>query len=123
MAGVLKYTVVVRNPDTMVAHALKAGEPVPSWAKDLVHPDDLTGGSEKKAKDKKSKPDGSDETGAGSSEVADYTGSEWTKAKLEAEVESRNEDRQDDELIEVDAPGNKAELIAALEADDAAQVG
>lgn len=45
----------------------------------------------------------------------------WKKDQLEAEVDRRNEDREDDDLIEVEAPGNKAELVAALQADDAAR--
>lgn len=32
---------VVRNPDTLEPVALKAGEPVPDWATDLVHADNL----------------------------------------------------------------------------------
>lgn len=37
----LKYTLVVRHPETGEAVALKAGEDVPKWATDLVHKDDL----------------------------------------------------------------------------------
>lgn len=40
MAGVLRYTRVVRHPDTGTATALRKGEPVPAWASDLVHADD-----------------------------------------------------------------------------------
>ena len=40
MSG-LKYTVVVRHPETFQAVALLAGQPVPAWAKDLVHADDI----------------------------------------------------------------------------------
>ena len=39
--GVLRYTVVVRHPETGVATALLAGEPVPDWAGGLVSADDL----------------------------------------------------------------------------------
>lgn len=40
MSGVMKHTMVVRNPDTLEATALLAGEPVPDWVSDeLVHPD------------------------------------------------------------------------------------
>lgn len=52
-------------------------------------------------------------------EPVDYAS--WKKDQLEAEVDRRNEDREDDDLIEVEAPGNKAELVAALQADDAAR--
>ena len=40
-AGNLRYTVVVRHPQTGEATALVAGQPVPDWATDLVHADDL----------------------------------------------------------------------------------
>lgn len=49
--------------------------------------------------------------------------SEWLKADLEAEVASRNEGRDEDDAIEVEGSGNKPDLIAALEADDAANSG
>jgi hypothetical protein len=38
--------------------------------------------------------------------------------ELRAEVDRRNSDRDDDEKIEVAEPGNKPQLIAALNADD-----
>lgn len=41
-----------------------------------------------------------------------------TVSDLEAEIESRNAGRDDDDKIEVAPPGNKAELVAALVADD-----
>ncbi len=40
-AEVLLHTLVVRNPETDAPVALVAGTPVPDWARDLVHPDDL----------------------------------------------------------------------------------
>lgn len=48
----MRYTVVVRHPETTVATALLAGESVPDWASDLVHADDL----EPKASAKKATP-------------------------------------------------------------------
>jgi hypothetical protein len=45
---------------------------------------------------------------------------EWLKSDLEDEVARRNESRDDSQVIVVDAPGNKPELAAALDADDAA---
>lgn len=42
-------------------------------------------------------------------------------ADLKAEIDKRNEGRDEGDLIEPDEPGNKPELVAALEADDAAQ--
>lgn len=43
-AKVMAYTVVVRHPETDAPTAVLAGEPVPGWAKDLVHDDDLVKG-------------------------------------------------------------------------------
>lgn len=52
--------------------------------------------------------------------VKPYSDKAWTKAKLEAEIEARNDAAGDeDHRIEVAEPGNRPELIAALEADDA----
>ncbi len=48
-AQVLKYTVVVRHPETLEATPLLAGEAVPSWAKGLVQSDDLESKSESKS--------------------------------------------------------------------------
>lgn len=103
----MRYTVVRVNPETLQSVALLEGEPVPDWAKDLVQADDLVDGD-----------DGSDDKGP------DY--SSMKPEELQAEVDSRNDDREDDELIEVTGTGangnvKKSDLIAALEADDAAQ--
>lgn len=46
--------------------------------------------------------------------------SSMLKADLQAEVAKRNEGRGDDDVIEVEGKGTVADLIAALEADDAA---
>jgi hypothetical protein len=85
----LKYTLVVRDPDGQ-AVALLAGSEVPDWASDLVHPDDLEGSG----------------GGYSAMKVDD----------LKAEIASRNEGREEADLIPSD--GKKAELVAALEADD-----
>lgn len=51
--------------------------------------------------------------------VKPYT--EWRKSDLEAEVARRNTTRgADGPFVVVDEPGNKPELVAGLEADDAA---
>lgn len=92
-AGRLVHTLVVRHPDTLVATPLLAGSPVPEWAADLVHDDDVEGAA---------KPE-------------DYGA--WTVAALEPEVASRNTDREDDDKV-VPASGKKADLVAALVADD-----
>ena len=92
-ARVMRHTMVLRNPDTLQAEALVAGKPVPDWAKDMVHEDNLTDGS------------GSDAGGYDSQ----------TKDDLQAEADKRG--------LEVEGTGKdgnvvKADLVAALEADD-----
>lgn len=97
MAGVMKHTMVVRNPDTLEATALLAGEPVPDWVTDdLVHPDNFESASAAK-----------ESTGYGSQKAGD----------LQDEADKRG--------LTVDGTGKdgavvKADLVAALEADDAA---
>lgn len=86
----LRYTLAVRHPDSGAATALLAGTAVPDWATDLVHPDDLE--AEEKAK-------------------------ELTVPELEAEIASRNEGRDEADLIKPQS-GKKADLLAALSADD-----
>jgi len=39
----MKYTVIVRHPETDAPIALLAGEPVPDWAVKLVESDDVDG--------------------------------------------------------------------------------
>lgn len=95
MSAVLARTVVVRHPDTLAATALLAGEPLPDWASDLVGPDAL---------------DGADDSDGGYADMK--------AADLKAEIEKRNEGRADD--AKLSTSGNKAELVAALVADDAA---
>lgn len=41
-----------------------------------------------------------------------------TVADLKTEIERRNADRDDETKITVEAPGNRPELVSALEADD-----
>lgn len=93
-AGVLKYTLVVRHPDTDAPTALLVGEAVPAWARDLVHADDV---------------DGDAPTGYGDLKVPE----------LKDEIAKRNEGREEADLIPSD--GNKADLVKALEGDDKAQ--
>lgn len=50
---------------------------------------------------------------------APYDG--YVKSQLSAEIARRNEGRDEDDQITVEPPANKAEFIAALEADDEAQ--
>lgn len=55
--------------------------------------------------------------GAEDNGTEDYSG--WTKSQLLAEIADRNEKRDSDQ--ELSLVGNKADLIAALEADDAGE--
>lgn len=87
----LKYTLIVRNPEGDPV-ALLQGQPVPGWASNLVHADDIDGPA--------------DDGGFGS----------MTKDELKAEIDARNADRDDDAKIVPDG-GNKPDLVAALEAD------
>ena len=100
MSGaVLKYTLVVRHPETHAAVALLVGEKVPGWAKDLVEPGDLEGAPE---------PAEDQPAGYSALKVDD----------LKAEIEKRNAGREDD--AKLSAEGLKADLVAVLVADDAA---
>lgn len=58
--------------------------------------------------------------GEGSNDDEDEGYSDWSVKELKAEIDSRNEDRDEDDQIVPEEPGNKAELVAALEADDEA---
>lgn len=91
----LTQNTLVRKPDTGEVVVLNAGEDVPEWAVSqvgdhIVSADDDNGG----------------EGGYESMTVAD----------LRAEIESRNEGREEEDLIPSD--GKKADLVAALSADD-----
>jgi len=46
----LRYTLVVRHPETGEATPLLQGSEVPDWAKDLVQPDDVEGEAAKPAR-------------------------------------------------------------------------
>ncbi|NUO57317.1 MAG: hypothetical protein HOV78_11675 [Hamadaea sp.] len=93
-------------------HTFGPDSDVPAWAsKAITNPAAWADGDVDQV-------DGSEDGGEGDGPKP-Y--SKWLKADLEAEVDRRNEGREDDDLIEVDEPGNKPELVAALEADDAAQ--
>lgn len=105
MAGrSLAVTVYLTDPDGAVV-PFGPGEVPPKWAAEqITNPDVWADDTSAQAEgEEPEKP-----AGYGS----------WKKADLEAEVAKRNEGRDDDDLVVVEAPGNKAELVAALEADD-----
>lgn len=93
----MKYTVIVRHPDTDAPTAVLVGKPVPEWAADLVHPDDIEG-DDKGSASKPAKP---------------------TKAEMLAEIERRNEGRSDEDRI-VPASEKNDDLAEALRVDDEA---
>ncbi len=84
-------TVLLRDPDTYEVVTVRAGEAVPGWATDLIGEHLVEDG---------------DEGGYDSLKVDD----------LKAEIARRNEDREEADLISDE--GKKADLVAALEADD-----
>lgn len=93
--------------DSGEVHSFDPGDDVPDWAaKKITNPDvwDADHAEPAPAEDEPKPP---------------Y--SKWKKPDLEAEVERRNEGRDEDDLIEVEGKGLAADLAAALEADDAAQ--
>lgn len=131
---VLRYTLVVRHPETDLATPLLAGEPVPGWAKDLVHDDDLDEDDDTDLAEgvedvtqavadaiSEATDDAADNsTDESDGELAEVPYSLMSKKQLEDEVKARNAERDqgDVDYIRVDAPGNKPQLVAALKADD-----
>jgi hypothetical protein len=83
---------VVAHPDTGAPTVLLKGDDVPDWAKGLVgnHLVDVV-------------------------DVDDYDS--LTVPDLRAEIDKRNADREDD--AKLSTQGNKPDLVATLEADDA----
>lgn len=104
----LAYTVVVTDQDD-VTHVFERGRSdVPAWAvKKITNPRAWVGGSS--------------DAEADDIEDTPPSYSSMKKADLEAEVARRNEDREADDVIDVEGTGKVADLVAALEADDAAQ--
>lgn len=103
MAGVMRHTMVVRNPDTMEATALLKGEPLPDWATDLVHADNLESATAAKA------------TSSGSEDKG-YAGMKPDELQAMA-------DERELKVTGTGKDGNvlKGDLVAALEADDASK--
>lgn len=108
--------VTVRD-DNGEPKAFGPDDTVPAWAaKQITNPAawaDSDGDPDASGDD-----GGSGDGGDGSDKAPSY--SSMKKADLEAEVAKRNEVRADDDVIEVEGKGTVADLVAALEADDAA---
>lgn len=122
----MRYTVVVRHPETAIPTAVLAGKSVPEWAKDLVDADDLvSSGDYEDDTLPATTPDAA--TGEGSEPTKEASGEnggakpleEMSGAELKAEIDRRNDGREDD--AKLSKSGNKAELIEALKADAATQ--
>ncbi|RNL66247.1 hypothetical protein EFK50_01065 [Nocardioides marmoriginsengisoli] len=87
-----------------------------------VEPADPAAGTDDDGTDDGADGSGNDNHGAGAPPAAptpDY--SALKKGELQAEVEKRNQGREDDDLIVVEGKGHVADLVAALQADDVAQ--
>lgn len=122
MGRTVARTVFVSNPETGEALLLVAGDEAPDWAVDVVSnprvwgDDDDGSGDAPAADDTGGDTGGDDESGdADAGSVYDA----FTVADLRDEIRGRNEGREPDQRVSLD--GNKADLVAALEADDAAQ--
>lgn len=105
-------------------HYFNPGDDVPAWAaKQITNPD-----AWKTADDDTEPVDADDQTpddpDADSTDGGDEYGVDYDAMKvdqLKELIDQRNEGRDEDDLIEVEGKGNKPDLIAALQADDAAQ--
>jgi hypothetical protein len=109
----LAYYVHVED-DKGEPHVFGPEDTVPNWAAKKITNDSAWVDGEADS----GSGDTSEESGVGDEPVP-YA--KRKKADLEAEVASRNEGREDDDLIVVEGKGTVADLAAALEADDAAQ--
>lgn len=101
-----KLATSVRVTDECGRHVvIAAGDDVPAWAsKQIVNPKAWDGDA----------PDTEKTDAAGEPAAEGYESK--TVAELRAEIKARNEGRDDESRVSGD--GNKADLIAALEADD-----
>lgn len=95
---------------------LADSEPPKEFADQISNPNAWAGGSKEKSEG--SKPDAQKADGSGSEakKLGDHTVPE-----LQAEIDKRNEGREEDAKIQVGGKGNKADLVKALKADDAAK--
>ena len=103
----MRYTMAVRNPETLEVHALLEGSVVPSWANGLVADADTVDGPEPVP------ATGTESTGVGESdEPADVGGVKpdktWTGAAIRAFAA--------DHGIDLGEASTKADMLAAIEA-------
>lgn len=115
----LAYYVNVYD-DKGEAHVFGPDDDVPAWAAEKITNDSAwVDGKAPSGSSKAAQSEDPDPSADGDKGAVPY--SKWRKADLETEVASRNEGREDDDLIVVEGDGTVADLTAALEADDAAQ--
>ena len=105
----LAFHVTVADPKGE-QHTFGPDSTLPDWArKAITNPSAWDG-------DDAAEPSGGD--GADGDGPVDY--SKMRVEDLQKEIDRRNADRSEDGQIEVGGKGNKPDLVAALEADDAA---
>lgn len=118
MSRKLASYVYVTNPETGAAATFGPDDDLPSWAEQAItNPKAWSDTDEAVALEESAQfehPDSEPDPGAGRS--GDYESQ--TVAELRAEVKARNEGRDDADRVSGD--GNKADLVAALVADDEA---
>ena len=103
---VLRYTRVVRHPETFQAVALVAGSQVPGWAGGLVHEDDLQDAP--KAQAAPSAPVVEDEAPSPAQEDAgEKPDKSWTGPRIRKYAE--------DNGIDLGGATTKADMLAAIE--------
>lgn len=106
-------------------HEFGPGDNVPGWAREAITNPSAWGEepvSPRQAARVADDAASDEDTDGPEGDGEDRSYSAWTKPELESEVARRNEGRDEDDLIEVEGKGNKPDLVAALEADDAASV-
>lgn len=117
MARQLQARVFAVNPETGETEAFGPGDDVPSWARKVI-----TNPAAWAPSDGDDEGDEGDEDGDGEP-AKPY--SKWLKSDLQDELDRRNAERDDEDLLdaEVDGKVTVASLAAALDADDDAAAG
>ena len=117
MSRKLASYVNVTNPETGAAATFGPDDDLPSWAEHAItNPKAWSVTDESVSESAQSEhPDSEPDPGAGRS--GDYESQ--TVAELREEIKARNEGRDDADRVSGD--GNKADLVAALVADDEAR--
>lgn len=117
----LAYFVHVVDADGE-SHAFGPEDDVPGWAaKAITNPS--AWGEEADGDPLAPPPAGPPATGQVNDSGSGKSVKDMNKTELQAEVDKRNEAREDEHKIVVGGNGNKADLVAALEADDSAAAG